>query len=252
MSARWSFTVNNPGDYRPAFNAGSMAYLVFQLERGAEGTPHLQGYVRFTARKRMSTVKRELGNEGAHVEIAEGTEEHNRNYCTKLESRIEPPSEFGVYESSAGKQGKRSDLEHVADMVAQGAPMKEIALAHPGDFIRYHHGIKAYRLAVQDKPPNQRNVEVIVLWGSTGTGKTHRVLTTWPDCYSVEPGRDPWSGYVTQETIFFDEFDWHLWPIDKMKKILDKWPFELDRRYQNAFAAWTRVVICCNQNPATW
>lgn len=256
MSDRWCFTVNNPNGWEPAWDGGVMLYLVYQTERGEQGTEHIQGYVRFETRKRGSTVARKLAaNSGhhPHVEVARGTEQANKDYCTKADTRVEGPhGEFGVFEAEAGKQGKRSDLEAAAARIVEGAPMRDVALEFPAQFIRYHGGFKAFELTIAPQPAVERNVEVIVLWGPTGTGKTHRIMTMYPDCFCVRPGRDPWDGYSNQDTIFLDEFDYSAWNIHEFKLILDKWRYRLQRRYNNAFAAWTRVAICCNVNPRSW
>lgn len=254
MSDRWCFTVNNPEGWRPVWDAGIMLYMVWQLERGAEGTQHVQGYVRFDRRKRGSTVKRLL-NRNAHVEPARGSEEQCRTYCTKEETREEAGEEYGEFDASigtGGKQGQRTDLTTIANMIIAGSTMRDVAIAYPGDYIRYHSGFEAFQLTVTAIPPVQRDVQVIVLWGPTGTGKTHRIMTQYPECFCVRPGRDPWDGYSSQATIFLDEFDWAQWSIHEMKLILDKWRYRLQRRYRNAFAAWTLVAICCNQSPNSW
>jgi len=253
MNNRWCFTINNPGEYRPVFRPEHMAYLVYQIERGSEaGTQHLQGYVRFHNRKRLSTVKNVLENQGAHLEQARGSEEQNKAYCTKEDTRESGPFEFGVYDKDAGKQGNRSDLAEIAMMARRGAALQEIADAHPGDYIRYHAGIQALHLLIAPPPPVGRDVTVTVLWGPTGTGKTHRVLNRWETCYMVDAGRDPWGNYNREATICFDEFDFTRWTIQQMNKYLDKWRCLLDARYHNRFAAWTHVVICANSCPADW
>lgn len=249
MNKRWCFTFNNPAEWRPQWKPTDMDYLVWQVERGEDGTVHVQGYVRFKNRKRMTTVKKLMDCDGMHLEFAKGTEADNKAYCTKEDTRAEIGEERGSFDAEAGKQGKRSDLEEVSQRIVAGEPMRDIALAHPGDFIRYHRGFEAFANVIRAAPAKERNVEVIVLWGPTGTGKTHRVLHTYPDCFCVEPGRDPWDGYAGEATIFLDEFDYTLWPINQMKKILDKWKYRLQRRYLNAYAEWTRVVICANPSP---
>lgn len=104
---RWCFTINN-FTLEPAFHA-SMDYLVYGIERGESGTPHLQGYVRFKCRKALATVKSLLDSR-AHLEKAKGDEKSNREYCTKDGNF----KEFGTYDEKAGKQGHRSDLEDIA------------------------------------------------------------------------------------------------------------------------------------------
>lgn len=252
MNGRWTFTLNNPGEYRPRFDVQQVAYMVYQLEEGdAEHTPHLQGYIRFINRKRFATVVRYFENEGVHLEQAKGSEEQNKAYCTK-EPRIAGPWEFGTYDAEKGKQGHRSDLDAVAEMCKTNASLKQIALAHASDFIRYHQGIREMKELVGPAPAASRDVEVFVLWGSTGVGKTHRVMSQWPEAYQVIVGRDPWGRYNGQETVVFDEFDYTKWTVQSMNQYLDKWRCPLDARYHDRYAEWTRVLILANSSPLSW
>lgn len=230
-----------------------VVYMIWQKEKGAkEGTVHMQGYVRFDKKKQMKAAKNWFECDSIHMEPARGTEKQNREYCTKAETRIDGPWEFGVYDESAGQQGKRSDLEAVAEKIKQGSSMKDIAEQHPEAYIRYHQGIEKLRDIVQPLPPLERDIKCIVLWGETGTGKTHRARTQFPDIYEVIAGRDPWGTYSGQEVILFDEFNWERWTIQDMNRFCDKWRCQLDCRYKDKYAAWTRVVICANTEPYTW
>lgn len=170
MSTRWCFTVNNPGDWVPQFGDG-MSYLVWQHEVGAEGTEHIQGYVRWACKKRFSTMKKLWPT--AHFEKSKGSEEDNKKYCTKQETRKPgtEPVELGTYEPEQGKQGRRSDLEAIATKIKAGVSIKAIAADHPSDFIRYHQGLKALAVEVRPKPPTERDINVLVFWGPTGVGK---------------------------------------------------------------------------------
>lgn len=248
---RWCFTLNNPGDFRPKYDADHVRYMVYQLEAGENGTPHLQGYVRFDTPKRMSTVKTGLGSDALHLEVAKGTEEDNKRYCTK-EPRLEQPVEQGTYDSEQGKKGRRTDLDQVATMLQTGTPMKRIAEEFATDYIRYHQGLEAFAQLIKPLPPARREVTVLVLWGPTATGKTHRVMTTYPLCYPVQPGRDPWGGYQDQEVVLFDEFDPSKWTIQEMNRFTDVWRCPLDCRYRNRYAQWKLVVICANSRPENW
>lgn len=256
MSRRWKFTVNlddNDG-YAPtnAVLPAGVAYIVWQYERGGNTNHlHVEGYVRFTVRKRMSSVKHFLARNDAHLEIAIGSEEQCRTYCTKDDTRVRAGEELGEFIPAEGKQGKRSDLDSIAAEIDAGTALTEVARSHPSDWIRYHAGILSYATQVAT-PATTREVSVLVLWGPTGSGKTHRVLTAFPDCYMVIPGRDPFGQYQAQTTILFDEFRPQDWTIGSMNRYLDKWRCPLDRRYNNSFAAWTRVVICSNYSPVEY
>lgn len=262
MSDRWCFTVNNPDGWTPIWDAGIMLYMVWQAEVGEAGTPHIQGYVRFDSRKRGSTAARRIAGRAdihPHVEVARGTEQANRDYCTKEDTRAAadedgnyPHGEYGEFTADAGQQGKRSDLVMASARIIEGADMRTVAQEFPAAYIRYHGGFEAFALITAPQPAVERVVTPLVLWGPTGTGKTHRIMTLFPDCFCVRPGRDPWDGYSSQETIFLDEFDSAAWNIHEFKLILDKWRYRLQRRYRNGFAAWTRVCICCNETPNSW
>nr|WAE42950.1 MAG: replication associated protein [Cressdnaviricota sp.] len=253
--ARWTWTLNNPAEYDPQAHMGpEVAYAIWQTERGADGTTHIQGYTRFHSRKRLNTVKNDMECPRLHLEAAKGNEAQNKTYCSKEATRVEGPrGEYGDYDPDAGTQGLRSDLTHVTELCRTGATMTQIATAHPGDYIRYHAGIEKLAHLIAPPKPIFREVAVWVLWGDTGLGKTHRVLTTYPDCYQVcGRGRDPWGQYRGQAVLLMDEFDPSLWTIQTMNGLLDKWRLLLDARYTDRYAEWTQIYICTNLIPTSW
>lgn len=250
-AVRWCFTVNNPGIWRPKYYGEAMDYLVWQLEEGESGTPHVQGYVRFKTKKRLGAVKAFLC-QSAHAEVARGSEKKNKEYCTKPEGRIEIGDEHGVFKETAGIQGARNDLAKVVDEIKEGLPLQKIASENPTTFVKYHAGIIKLRQVIQPKPPPMREVKILVLWGSTGVGKSYRINSMFPDAFKVNPGRSPWDTYDNEEVVFFDEFDPKSWPVTEMNQYLDIYRLELNCRYANKYARWSTVVICSNMNPIEW
>jgi len=253
-SARWVFTVNNPDDWTPLWRPAAMAYLVWQYEKGeVGGTVHIQGYVRFTARKDLRAAKNTLNRQDAHMEVAHGTEQQCHDYCTKAETRYREGEVHGELKPDEGKQGRRSDLEAATDRIKKGAAMKEIAEEFPSDFVRYHAGFQAFADAVRPSPPLSRSLEILVLWGESGQGKTHRAMEILPTAYVVVGcGRDPFGMYSGQLDLIVDEFQPDEWKLPLLLRMLDKWKQPLDCRYRDRFAAWTRVVICTNLTPDSW
>lgn len=247
---RWLFTVNNPQNWRPEWNADVMAFMCFQMEVAPQtGTPHVQGYVRFKTRRSLETAKAFL-HPTAHLEIAYGTERQNWEYCSK-EGGSETTM-YGQYDPDQGKQGRRTDLTQIAEACRQRVPIRDIAAEWPGDYIRYHAGIDRLHQVLAPPIPAERPVHVVILWGPTATGKTHRVRTTYPGLYSIRAGRGPFDGYNDEATVLFDEFRFENWPIDDMNMYCDKWPAVLNCRYRDKHAAWTNVFICSNSDPDGW
>lgn len=254
-SNRWCITVwdeNVEANWEPE-ESSEHEYIVWQKEAAeTTGKLHYHVYVRYNKRKKFSTLRR-LWPENSHLEIARGTEKQCRDYCTKEETRIKEGKERGDYQPEIGNyQGQRTDMEEIFELIKGGATLKELAARYPGQCIRYPGGIQKMIEYAGPELPIERAVDVLILWGPTGTGKTHRVLHTYPNIYSAIPGRDPWGQYRGQQEVLFDEFDPDKWTIQEMNRFLDKWRCMLDARYNNRFAEWTRVVICANSNPGSW
>lgn len=254
-SNRWCITVweDYVGEAWEPTMSPEIKYMVYQKERCPEtNRGHWHVYVRYDKRKKFSTLRR-VWPEGSHLEIARGSEEEARDYCTKEESREKEGRELGEYDPEIGnRQGERTDMEEIMDLIRTGATLRELTARYPGQCIRYHAGLQKMIECVGPETPIEREVEVLILWGPTGTGKTHRILHAYPQAYLASPGRDPWGQYRGQATVLFDEFDWEKWTLQEMNRFLDKWRCPLDARYYNRYAEWTLAVICANSNPGSW
>lgn len=263
-SKRWCFTKHWEGDIddmpMPVWVPSVTEYMIWQVEVGTgTGRPHVQGYVRFKTDKKLADVKNILfddENDDVHLAMARGNEQQNKEYCSKEGAGGRmlgfDVMEYGKFDPKAGTQGRRSDLEDVTDLIVQGASMRDVASEHPASYVRYHQGLEKFQRVVAEEPPRERTVTVWVWWGPTGTGKTHRAMTNFPDIYGVVPGRDPWAGYSGQAEVLWDEFDYSKWSIQEMNRYLDKWKLQLDRRYLNVHAAWSLVILCSNSRPESW
>lgn len=86
-------------------------YAVMGKEVGEQGTAHIQGFFNLSKKCKFSTAKRHVG-ETAHIEPAKGTDEQNREYCSKGSDVFE----HGVPCYS----GKRSDLAAVVNTISEG------------------------------------------------------------------------------------------------------------------------------------
>jgi len=94
-------TLNNPTDddntaeYLERIHLAMKAkYTVGQLEKGAEGTPHIQFFMNFSNPVRQAAYKRQ--DKRLHLERVARTPNTAADYCMKEDTRVEGPFEFGI------------------------------------------------------------------------------------------------------------------------------------------------------------
>lgn len=189
------------------------SYLIVGREVGESGTPHLQGYVEFKSQAAFSTLKRKFPE--VHWEKRMGNAQQASDYCRK---------EGTVYESgtiSVG-QGRRTDLEALAEAVRDGMSISEVAQTDPVNFVKYSRGLQALADTVQvhrTEPP-----VVTWLWGMSGTGKTRTAVNAHPPAY-IKDGTQWWNNYVQQPSIVVDDFDGQ-WPYRDLLRFLDRYEYQ--------------------------
>lgn len=146
-SKRWCITVNNPpADWEAKMKTlTGLTYCVVGVESApTTGTPHLQGYMEMDKRKQLSTMKKALEKIGMgqpHLEVAKGTWEQNKTYCSKDGNT----KEWG--EPCPSTQGSRTDLTEYTKAVLEGKTFLELAHLHPGANARYWNYANKIRTA---------------------------------------------------------------------------------------------------------
>jgi len=96
-SAFWSFTINNYSETDLALvQQGYPDYvrqIVYTLEEGESGTPHIQAYVRLYRQQRMSYIKRLYpGASGCRALMADDYKLNAQRYAQKLDSTARSPA----------------------------------------------------------------------------------------------------------------------------------------------------------------
>ncbi len=143
-SRNWVFTLNNPPQPYPDLIVAGSTYLKYQLEKGAAGTLHFQGFVLFSTLKSLASMRRLIPN--AHLEVMRGSVKDSEKYCTKNdETYVEGPWSTGVAPVGSGT---RTDLLAVQAAVQAGMTEAEIANEHFGTWLRHFRGIERYRRLV--------------------------------------------------------------------------------------------------------
>lgn len=252
----WVFTLNNYTDEEvtalQALVPDPARYIVYQQEVGANGTPHLQGYIQFTKRKRLGGVKQCLGSR-AHCEPRRGTHEQARDYCTKAETR-QPGSEPVELGEPVRQAGQRTDLDAVKQSLDAGKSLLEIADAHFEQFCRYGRAFKEYKLLRSDSNRNW-HTHCTVYHGPSGTGKSSRAYQeAGPDAFWLrkpQNGSVWWDGYNGQEHVVIDEFYGWL-PRDLMQRLCDRYPMHVDTKGGAVPFLARRIWVTSNQSPDQW
>jgi len=195
------WTINNPDEKDYAMlhkltEEPSFLYIIFQDEKGKNGTPHWQGYLELLNPVTLKWLKGFMPR--AHIERRRGTQDEAIKYCTKEDTRSGRLYEFGIKK----KQGQRKDLMQIKKELQDGKDMKYIADNYWGDWIRYNKSFEKYQLYLLEE---RKTPEVIVFIGAPGSGKTHIAKTMSEDYYIHQKGQ--WfDGYNGESTIIFEEF----------------------------------------------
>jgi hypothetical protein len=249
----WCFTLNNPpsfGDILPEWNCECRVY---QHEKGASGTHHLQGFVYFASRKTLTSVRKLLPS--AHWEKAKALDLRDAwDYCTKKENGFsectpeqQGPFTFGDKNKlpPPKKQGHRKDLIDACELAKSGR-FSEI---DPVAFMRYHKGL----FALSALHLKSRTSKPTVIWyhGPTGCGKSKLASesSSEEDVYWKPPGKW-WDGYRQQSTVVIDDLRPEDMPFNYWLRICDRYPFTCEVKGGTVPLNSPTIIITAPHPPA--
>lgn len=231
-------------------------YLVYQLEKGEQGTPHFQIYIALKKAMRITALTKIFQ---AHYEARMGSHEQAKAYCTKEESRLDGPWEFGDDSEIPTKPGKRTDLDSVKEILDKGEvdAMKQVQNEHFGSWCRYYKAFDIYhnqntKPRNPDTPPT-----VLIFWGDRGTGKSRKAyeIAPPPGAYWLTKPADPnqvwFDGYQAGQTLVIDEF--YGWiKYDFMLRLIDRYPMDVKIHGSKIVFNSPLIIITSNKDPRTW
>lgn len=173
-------------------------YSVCGQETGEMGTKHLQAYMHWKARKTMVQVKEVLGAKW-HLEMARGSEQQNRSYCTK-------GGEF--WEVGVPTGTKQSNLEEAVAIIQRKRGMDEVVAKHAATFVRHCRGLRELDDIVRGKP-RTRKPFVVWLTGDPGSGKSYFANTTMSlagfSVYRHNCRSKWWPNYKYEDIVVLDD-----------------------------------------------
>ena len=263
QSRKWQLTINNPADCgldHEHIKLGlaqlpSLTYYCMADEIGLKsGTPHTHIFFVTRSPVRFGRIKKLFPT--AHIELAVGTAQENRDYITKsgkwaddekADTRIEGTfEEWG--ELSEEAQGFRSDLADIEEMIADGMRPDEI-MRQCFAFRKFERMIRsAYFDKRKRETPTKRKVAVHYIVEESGTGKsyTYTQLCEEHDEEDIFFLTDYENGgfdlYCGEHILFMDEYKGQF-TFGQLLTITDCYKAQIHARYANAIALWDEIYI---------
>ena len=233
------------------FENGEVAFVCGQLEQCPKtGRIHLQYMIQMDRSRQLARVRKISAQ--THWEPVRGSCAQARAYCTKEETRVDGPWEFGQMTT----QGKRRGLEEAIDAVKLGNPIKEIASEFSMVWVGHYKGLLNLRqtlgLEADRRQFGPEGPEVWVLWGPTGTGKSRFAAEQWPDAFWKAPDDKWWDGYNGQETVIIDDFKDYGMKLLDMQRLLDRYPLWVEVKGGSVPMLAKRYVLTSNTHPDEW
>lgn len=230
----WCFTIASTVEvpilfpnWRPELDLSYINYAICQPERAASGLVHIQGYLQLKNPQTLERVKLILDRNHAHLEVARGTPAENRAYCSKEETQLAEPWEYG----DLPQPGHRSDIDDFIEALrsnggkldfSETSQCKQVLLRPGGvsQLLRsFHNPARA-----EDTP-----LRVFVLYGAPGTGKSRGVRdSALVRGYRLHVFLPPKSGtlwfdgYDNQEVALIDDFADDI-PYPLMLRLMDRY-----------------------------
>lgn len=195
-------------------------YIIWQIEQGESGTPHIQGYGESANQATISAVCARLGGR-AHVEVSRGSAVDNVRYVTK-----EPVGAWGCFSwgTPGAGQGAREDISAARDIVRSGGDMKLVV-----DKVDSYQAIRIAEVWLKyHEPVRQHKPTVVWLWGPTGAGKSRLAAKLAGEEAFWKDETKWWEGYDGHKAVVIDDFRATMWPLSYMLKLLDRYPCRVE------------------------
>lgn len=238
------------GHYRRLWESGHFKFIAGQLERcPTTHRLHLQSFYYFNDKKRMAQVKQIVGE--SHCSVAEGKDEHCREYCSKTDTRVEGPFQHGTLDSN---QGQRTDLQGACDLVKAGKSIADVANEFPVVFTKYPNGLRQLHNLVNGRELLRPPVKVSVFYGVSNCGKTHYVMQQMKG-KSFHRQKAPyqfWDGLESDtQVLLLDDFRGEM-PFQDFLQIVDDKYLRLQVKGSSVSCRFTEVWITSNLSPYQW
>lgn len=235
----WTFTkqVNErreptPEDFLDALKSYEPTYFLFQLEKGRDtGKLHYQGYIIFKNARAFGWQKANTLTDRMHTEVMRKGEEANHRYCSKSDTRLEGPWDYGKRKKVNGN----TTLEAAAEAIISGLPMQDIARDHSVAYVKHHTGLTALNSTLNYLPKDgDTKTQLWIFTGERRTGKSWAARTMAggePNIARPLFGNSGlwWGTYTQQPFVILDDFNSNC-PLGQLNRLADYYPSSIEAK----------------------
>jgi len=222
----------------------------------ANGLHHVHMVLEDSITMRFTKVKKDYAV-GSHFEPTKGNKQQAENYINKI-GKWEEKGEQILYKTVQGelkgKQGQRTDIDDIFDMINMGLTPRQVVKANPNNY-RYEGIIKKIYFEKRDEEtPLIRKVNVIWHTGESGSGKSFSRVKLANEVgedniyYLTDFGTGMFDGYNGQSVLWIEDFKGEM-KFGELLRILDVYKADIHCRYTNAKALWTEIHITSIYHP---
>lgn len=214
-----------------------------------QGLHHCHAVFEDDHEMRFSRVKKLFPT--MHIEPTAGNKKQAEDYINKR-GKFEEKGERIIYIYTVGeikgKQGKRSDVEAVEQMLNEGLTPREIVGSH-FKYARMETYIKrAFYLKRYRETPVKRDVKVYWHVGEAGTGKSYTYVQKCEEIgedhvfFCRDYSKGGMDSYCAESCLILDEYKGQMRFADLLT-FLDPYKGEFASRYVNGGMLWNEVHI---------
>ncbi len=234
-------------------------YVVFQTELGTGGLMHLQGYTEMVRARRLQTIRKIYGGADTldettiHIEARKGTQGQAIAYCQKQATRVNDATSG---EGGTPKKLGKDKLSVVtANIIMDGLDVQTMATEYPVTFVKYGAKIGSWALSI--RPKRDWKPDIIIMYGSTGTGKSTLAKEKWNDKskYWVpipESGGWWWFNYGGEWTIVLDDWKNQYCKFTRLLRLFDSTEMVVQAKGVQYNMCSHRIVITTTIDPLEW
>lgn len=225
-------------------------YMCFGHEVSKSGTKHLQGCVLLAKQVSFGAlIKAPYPFAKSHILRMRGTPKQASDYCKKDGNFFECGTCPNTGNAKSTK-GARHDILTVVQKIKDGATDKMLLEEHPIETFKFLRNIRSVQALI--KPKRSQPLEVALLYGPPGAGKTHAIYEFDPDIFRMPVSKDFWmDNYQQERGVLIDDFNGEV-KLTFLLQVLDKYPIQIP--IKGGFVWWCpeKIFVTCNTHPCNW